>query len=117
MSKTYIRIYCNDFKVRSTGNRSWYRKKVLDELLLDKDLNMIIPYPISEEKAIILSERLKNYAFNVPTYEENVFKVELVRSTNNGKKILKSIVLPIILRSTGEFVFYEKVNIKGERYG
>ena len=87
--KTYIRIYINGEKVRSTGSEKWYRELVLNQLGFDLNLRVTDAYKVSPEK---LWNTLKNlYHCKSPIY--NKIKVELVRSTRSGKRILDSMTV------------------------
>ena len=87
--KTYIRIYINGGKVRSTGSEKWYRELVLNQLGFDLNLRVTDACKVSPEK---LWNTLKNlYHCKSPIY--NKIKVELVRSTRSGKRILDSMTV------------------------
>lgn len=105
MAKTYIRIYCNNTKVRSTGSESWYRKEVLKELMLNKDLNFNIT--TDDKSCELLRDTLARYTAQSVMAEgesENYsYRVELVRTNTFGKRILKTVCLPWVLLDNGEF--------------
>lgn len=104
MSKTYIRIYCNDTKVRATGSEKWYRKMVLSELFLDEKLKLNLDETDKyEEKINRLYDVLTTYSIHTHSADKYIFKVELVRSTTMGKRILESITLPWVHHSDGTF--------------
>ena len=105
MAKTYIRIYCNNTKVRSTGSEQWYRKEVLKELMLDKDLDFNIT--TDDKSCELLRDALARYTVQSVMAEGESknysYRVELVRTNTFGKRILKTVCLPWVLLDNGEF--------------
>lgn len=118
MSKTFIRIYCNGDKVRSTGSEKWYRRQILDELFLDEKLNLRIPdEDITEKRINRLYAILTTYTLHTKRSDKYTFTVELVRSTSTDKRILKSVLLPWVHHSDGTFSLAPEYDIgKGDGY-
>jgi len=107
MSKTYIRIYCNGNKVRSTGSVKWYRQHVLQDLLLDEDLKTVIPEKHLEKRLEIFKNNLKRYSFYGGDCDKYLFSVHLVRTNTLGKFILNEQVLPWVLHKDGSITVLE----------
>ena len=98
--KTYIRIYCNDMKMHSTGGEKWYRDYVLARLGL-ADFNEKLS--LNEQDMCIFNNmikyvenvRIKMHDNSIPEFR---FKVEYIRSNNSGKHIIKTVESPYTIR-------------------
>jgi hypothetical protein len=96
MGKKYIRIYCNDVKVRSTGNEKWYRKLVLENLgiVLNDDgthsrTNVKIDELINISRQYQHIMKISNKTSRTNFY----YKIEIVKSNSSGKHVIKTISL------------------------
>ena len=109
MSKNYIRVYCNDTKIRSTGGEKWYRDMVLQELGLNGPVNTHKVYPI-----------LKSMIYNVDNYKTTdkfVFTVEFVKSNKRGKEVVKTATSPFkIIRMTDTFRTFMPDELKNQEF-
>lgn len=79
MSSKYLRIYCNDEKIRSTGVNKKQCERIMDDLILGGD-------------RLYIKDILKNVMpyvfFHIRNESDGIFtiKAQLVRNRKNGKK-------------------------------
>ena len=107
MSKTYLRIYCNGHKVRSTGSEKWYRKMILHNFMLDENLKAYLPANNVDDRYTRLSNALKACAFHGGHADKFIVSIHLMRSNSKGKTTLNEIVLPWVLRQDGRITVLE----------
>ena len=109
MSKNYIRVYCNDTKIRSTGGDKWYRDMVLQELGLYG--------PVDTHK---IYHRLKSMIYNVDNYKTTdrfVFTVEFVKTNKHGKEVVETVTSPFkIMRITDTFRSFMPDELKNREF-
>lgn len=105
-SSNYIRIYCNGEKVRSTGKEKWQR----DDVLRNFGIFGLYPF-LSLWRPPICNEIPANI---LAKYEENKedihFKIEYIRKTSKGKRVIGTFIVPFYLmymKNNGFFVMPE----------
>ena len=101
----YIRIYCNDVKIRSTGKEKWYRDKILIQLNIikgyDIQLNIIKGYDGNYDDCLFMHpNEVRNFSEPAIIKNPNCFnniRVDLVNISRRSKKkvVINSFVSPI----------------------
>ena len=100
MSSNYIRIYCNGAKVRSTGKEKWQRDGVLKNFgIFCNDATRSISLLTHHMKNEIGFDILRNHLENG---EDIHFRIEYIRKTSNGKRIVGSFIMPYYLKCVKE---------------
>ena len=98
MSSNYIRIYCNGVKVRSTGKEKWQRDSVLKNFgIFGHDVTTQIG--TNRMKNEIGFDVLRKYLENG---EDIHFRIEYIRKTSNGKRVVGSFIMPYYLKCVDE---------------
>lgn len=100
MSSNYIRIYCNGVKVRSTGKEKWQRDGVLKNFgIFCNDTTTSISILAHHMKNEIGFDILRNHLENG---EDIHFRIEYIRKTSNGKRVVGSFIMPYYLKYVEE---------------
>lgn len=91
MSKTYIRLYCNDQKIRSCCNTKWKRDKYFDNLFIDVEYDKMTGVSRELYARFLLSQTPHKLRATKKILE---YKIEIVKKGRSGnKRVAESIKL------------------------
>lgn len=111
MAKTFIRVYCNDTKVRSTGGSPWWWRGIIKELtalpeqVKDNCFRLIDTYITHTPGVFRRDYRTREFRY----------KIEIVKSRPTGKEIVSTIECPWHLERkyySDFYLVYKDTNIR-----